>query len=189
MFLHGDLITLRPYEPSDASRIFAWVNNPAVTHYMFTGQFPMTEAQVTEMLTHNSTERSIAFFTITDKKTGEAIGYVGLFDIHPTAHKAEMRILIGNIEYWGKGYGTQAVELATYYGFDRLNLHRIFLGFTHVNDAAKGAYERAGYVHEGVLRDDIFRNSRYYDTVRMGLLRDEYYEKKYPDHQKRFSVS
>ena len=35
-------------------------------------------------------------------------------------------------------------------------------------------YEKAGFVHEGELRDEVYRNSRYYNAIRMSVLRSEY---------------
>ena len=76
----------------------------------------------------------------------------------------------------------------TFYGFDRLNLNRIWLGITSENKRGIRAYEKAGFRHEGALRQDIYRNSLYYDSVRMAVVRDEYYPERYEQHAKRFQV-
>ena len=96
-------------------------------------------------------------------------------------------MLIGERAYWGKGYGTEITELLTFYGFDRLNLHRIWLGVTADNKGAVRCYERAGYVHEGVFKDDLYRNSRFYDSIRMAILRTDYYPKRHARDAKRFA--
>jgi len=186
-YLHTQRVALRPYTPEDIPRIHAWFNDPEVTHYMFTGQKPTTLEQVTSLMKHDVEEGNVVMIAV-NKEDDAVIGLVGLYEIHPTANKAEMRIIIGEKQYWGKGYGSELTEVITFYGFDRLNLHRIYLGYTAANKAAAGAYTNAGYTHEGVLRDDIYRNSEYYDTVRMGLLRDEYYAHKYEEHKKKFSI-
>ena len=117
------------------------------------------------------------------------IGYAGLYDQHPTCHRAEFRVLLGERDFWGKGYGTEVTELLTFYGFDRLDLHRVYLGVVADNAGAVRAYEKAGFVREGVLRDEVYRNSRFYDGIRMGLLRQEYYEKYYQAHKARFGYT
>jgi len=104
------------------------------------------------------------------------------------AKKAEMRIIIGNSDFRGRGYGTEMTEMINFYGFDRLNLHRIYLGVTAENKGGVHAYEKAGYVREGLLKDDVYRNSQYYDAVRMAILRDDYYEKWHAKHQKLFGI-
>jgi RimJ/RimL family protein N-acetyltransferase len=106
------------------------------------------------------------------------VGVVGLHNINPITHAAEFRVLIGDKSYWGQGYGTEATRLMLAYGFDLLNLHKIFLGVNSAHGAAVRAYEKAGFVREGELRDEIFRNGRYYNAIRMSILEAEYREVK-----------
>ncbi len=155
---------------------------------MFTGQRPKTEEQVVDIMAVNLKSEENTVFVVCDIKSGKPIGLVGLYEIDGTARKAEMRIIIGDKNYWGKGYGTELTELITFYGFDRLNLNRVYLGVTSENAGACKAYEKAGYVYEGTLKDDIYRNSSYYDSIRMAILREDYYKKYYPKHKKRFAV-
>jgi len=189
-FLKGEKAFLRPYdEEHDAPLIFQWFNDPEVTYFMFTGQRPQTIEQIKELMKKDIHSEHNEIFISRDNKTGEAIGLVGLYEIHQTARKAEMRIITGNKEFWGKGYGTEITELINFYGFDRVNLNRIYLGITHENKGGIRAYEKAGYKHEGVLKEDIYRNSRYYDSVRMAILRDDYYKEYYEKHKEKFSIT
>jgi len=102
---------------------------------------------------------------------------IGLYDIDPVARKAELRTLLGEKKYRGKGYGTEATALITFYGFDRLNLNRIFCGYVSENVGAGRVPEKTGFEYEGLLKSDYYRNSRYYDIERSGVLRENYYEK------------
>ena len=62
----------------------------------------------------------------------------------------------------------------TFYAFRTLNLNRIWLHVFEFNERALRAYEKVGFVREGVLRQDVFREGRYWNTVVMGILRDEW---------------
>lgn len=183
---------MRPIEieelPQLSKLIAKWINDGIVTYYMFTGQKPQNSEQIVQDFKKQLDSGNNVIFLVVDSETEKPIGYAGLYDINHTARKAEFRVLIGEKDFWGKGLGTEITELLTFYGFDRLNLNRIYLGFTADNKGAAGAYGKAGYNHEGVLKQDIYRNSRYYDTVRMAILRDEYYKNKYQEHQKKFSI-
>ncbi|PIR89052.1 MAG: GNAT family N-acetyltransferase [Candidatus Harrisonbacteria bacterium CG10_big_fil_rev_8_21_14_0_10_40_38] len=178
VFLSNDKISLRCFESDDVSLITKWLNDADVTRFMFYGQKPMTEEQVGELINSQLGSDKNVVLMIDSCESPSAIGFCGLYDIHPTARKAEFRILIGDKNCWGRGYGTEVTKLLTAYGFDRLNLHKIWLGFTSENISAGKAYKKSGYTEEGILRDDIYRNGRYYDTVRMSILREEFYRGK-----------
>lgn len=191
-FLKGQKISLRPIEieelPQLSKLIAKWVNDGIVTYYMFTGQKPQNSEQIAQDFKKQLDAGNNVIFLVVDFETEKPIGYAGLYEINSTARKAEFRVLIGEKDFWGKGLGTEITELLTFYGFDRLNLNRIYLGFTADNKGASRAYEKAGYVHEGILKQDIYRNSQYYDSVRMAILRNDYYKDKYKEHQKKFSI-
>lgn len=185
VFLSGEKASFRPVETKDFVEIGKWLNDPKNTHYMFYGQLPMNEQQIVAMIGAQVASPNNVVFVVMDKD-GRAVGFAGLYDVHPTARKAEFRVFIDH-EHWGKGMGTEVTELLTFYGFDRLNLHRIWLGVTSKNKGAVRAYKKAGYAVEGTLRDDIYRNSRYYDSIRMAILRDEYYANLFEGHRQRFA--
>lgn len=189
-FLKGERVVLKPIEVEELTElsrlIVAWVNDEIVTYYMFTGQKPQNSEQVAVDLKKQLERQDNVIFLVKDIETQKPIGYVGLYDIHTSARKAEFRILIGEKDFWGKGYGAELTELVTYYGFDRLNLNRIYLGYTADNKGAGKAYEKAGYLYEGTFKQDIYRNSQYYDSIKMAILRKDYYEKFYQSHLKRF---
>ena len=174
-FLEGPRVALRPVAAEDVALFHTWINDPIVTHYMFFGQKPATREAAAKILDGWVGADSHAVFAVVDKRHRRTIGLAGLYDIHPTARKAEYRILLGDRAVWNTGYGTEVTRLLTWYGFDRLNLNRLWLGVTHENLGGVRAYEKGGYRREGVLRQDIYRNGRYYDSVRMSILREDYY--------------
>lgn len=187
-FLTSKKLRFRPYEDGDLKFLYQWFNDPRVTYYMFTGQRPKTEDQIKELIKSDLENPHNVIFIVTEIGKEEPIGIVGLYEINETAKKAEMRIIIGNKDYWGQGLGTEITNMINYYGFDRLNLNRIYLGFTENNKAAEKAYMNAGYQKEGVLIADIYRNSEYYNSVRMAILRDDYYENYFVKHKKYISI-
>ena len=85
-------------------------------------------------------------------------------------------IFIGNKDYWGHGYGSDAVRLMLEYGFGQLNLHRVYLYVFAYNKRAIRAYEKCGLKHEGALREAGYKNGRYFDILVMGILENEWRE-------------
>lgn len=84
-------------------------------------------------------------------------------------------IFIGDKKYWGKGYGTDAMRVLVKFIFEQMNIHKVKLNVYSFNERAIKSYEKCGFKVEGVLRQEIFRDGRYYDEIIMGLLKEEYY--------------
>ena len=102
------------------------------------------------------------------------IGFVGLFGIRWTHGDAWVGIGIGDRQYWGKGYGTDAMRVILRYGFTELNLHRVSLFLFEYNARALRSYEKAGFVVEGRLRQATQREGQRRDDLCMGILREEW---------------
>jgi RimJ/RimL family protein N-acetyltransferase len=104
---------------------------------------------------------------------GQFIGACGLFNVNPTARTCELGIAIGDKAYWGQGYGREAVRLLVEYAFRYRNFRKVWLWAHAANDRAIRAYQAAGFVEEGRLRQHVWSNGRYDDVVCMGVLREE----------------
>lgn len=189
IFLKGSMCVMVPLEDKDIAALVSllskWVNDEVVTYYMFTGQTPINKRQLSKNIKDDFLGNNLIFL-ILSLNGNKIVGYCGLYDIHKTARKAEFRILIGDKNAWGKGLGTEVCEMLTFYGFDRINLNRIYLGYTSGNKGAAKAYTKAGYAYEGTLKEDIYRNSRYYDSIKMGILRKDYYQKYFMIHKRKY---
>ena len=174
-FLEGHLTLLRALDEADLDGPMSqWSNDREVTQMLYRGAYPENRASTKaamEAVAQNPREVELA---IVDKGSGRHIGVTGMHSMNPIAHSGEFRILIGEKDYWNGGYGTEVTQLMVAYGFEVLNMHKVWLGVTADNRGALRCYEKVGFVKEGVLRDETYRNSRYYDAVRMSILRHEY---------------
>lgn len=150
-----------------------WANDDKVTHFMLEGIYP-SNVQKLEERYNELINGSNVVFAIINKKNKEYIGTVGLYNIAWQARMAEFRIFLGNNKYHGKGLGTIASKFMVKYAFYSLNLNKVWLGVNIENKGAVRCYEKAGFIKEGVLRQEVFRNNRYYDAIRMSILREEY---------------
>ena len=82
--------------------------------------------------------------------------------------------MIGEKDFWGRGYGTEALKLVVNYAFNRLNLHKIYAGINSSNKASIRAYQKVGFKVEGRKREERYIDGRYHDTMIMGLISNEY---------------
>jgi len=107
----------------------------------------------------------------------QLIGEIG-FDAIALPHaETFVGIGLGEREYWGKGYGTDAMRILLRYAFTELNLHRISLTAFEYNPRAIQSYVKASFVEEGRLRGYLHRAGRRYDLIFMGILRTEWEKK------------
>ena len=113
-------------------------------------------------------------FAIRTRLDDRLIGSIGLYTIFWRHCEAFMGIHIGEREYWGKGYGTDALRVLLRYAFDELNLYRVSLSVLEGNERAMRSYEKCGFRYEGRERQAWAYDGRRWDEIYMGLLRDEW---------------
>ena len=82
-------------------------------------------------------------------------------------------ILIGEREFWGKGYAKEALMLAIEYMFKERNIHRIQANVLESNIASLKMHEKCGYKIEGLLREVVYKAGKYHNQYVLSLLRDE----------------
>ena len=175
-FLMGERCYLRPLRETDIEGNWLhWFNDPEVTRYMLRGSFPTTvESQTDFYRSVTAGGDSDLVLAIVASDGDVHVGNIGLHRIDWQNRYAEYGVVIGETEFWGQGIGTEATRLICRQGFDRLGLHRIWLGVFADHDAAIRMYERIGFKVEGTLREEILRDGRYQDKVVMGLLDEEF---------------
>ena len=172
--LHGEKVTLRSIEREDLRRLREFRNDLEV-ELAGGGDPPLPtpperlEKEFEQAVVEKRRDRTD--FAI--EADGECIGTCGLFDIDEAARHAELGITIGVKEYWGRGYGREAVGLLLDYAFRLRNLRRVWLEVHSANERAIRAYRSCGFVEEGRMREHIWLGGRYADNVIMGVLAEE----------------
>jgi len=111
---------------------------------------------------------------IKSTKDWQSIGNVGFFNLNQHDRSAEIGIFIGEKKYWDQGYGIAAMQLMLKHGFEDLNLNRIYLTVYDTNPRAIRAYEKAGFILEGCLRQERFLEGRYVDALLMSVILSEW---------------
>lgn len=175
--IYGKRIRLRAVEREDVPRFAQWLNDPEVIAGLLI-YLPMAswdETRWFENLAQRPTEeRPLALDASLPDGSWKHIGNVGLHQIEWTNRAAEFGIFIGDKSFWNGGYGTEATRLMLKHGFETLNLNRIYLYVFETNPSAIRTYEKAGFAHEGKLRQSVYRNGRYVDALLMSILRSEW---------------
>ncbi|HEU5411239.1 MAG TPA: GNAT family protein [Candidatus Acidoferrales bacterium] len=173
-FIQGNVVCLRSLGRADLALLAEWLNDSEVTRLLFMGLLPTNVEMLAAQWERDRNNPDEIAFAVCDGKTGAFVGTTGLYRIHWVMRTAEFRVFIGDKRVWNRGIGTECAKLMVVYGFEKLNLNKVWLGVNAENPGGVRAYEKAGFVHEGVLRQEQYRNFRYYDAIRMSLLRSEY---------------
>ena len=105
---------------------------------------------------------------------GRLIGYCCIDDLNPTIGKAQVGILIGDTDCWGRGIGTRVMSMLIDHCFDNLDLHRLLAVIARGNERSIGLFESLGFMHEGTLRDGTLVEGARADLLCYSLLRPEY---------------
>lgn len=167
--LEAGEIYLRQMTREDTEHIITWRNRDFVREN-FIYRKPFTrqghEAWIREMIdTHKAVQ-----FIICEKESDRAVGSVYIRDIDRQHNKAEYGIFIGEEDALSKGYGSQAARLVIRYAFEELKLHKLMLRVLAKNQRARRSYERAGFVQEAYLKDEVFLEGNYEDVIYMAVL-------------------
>ncbi|HYK73033.1 MAG TPA: GNAT family N-acetyltransferase, partial [Pseudoneobacillus sp.] len=142
--LSGEKIYLRPLEYDDVDFLFALFNDPTVRYFTGTTEI-IVRKQIENFIEKSANINSRVDLIICDQENNLPIGDINLISIDRNNRSAEVGIKIGDNQYQGKGYGTEAMKLLLDYCFSALNLHRISLTVYEYNPRAIRSYEKVGF--------------------------------------------
>ena len=169
-FLKTTRLYLRALEKNDLNRIQEWLSDKDFTQLLFQGDIPKNLEKIKQDFVDNVDTKKDIIFAIVEKENNEHIGWAGLYEINWLSRNAELRFFIGKKELWNKGFASETVSVLIDYGFDKLNLHRLYGGANLENIGSVSVFKKLGFSEEGVSKEGFFRNGRYYDLIHFGLI-------------------
>ena len=114
------------------------------------------------------------FFAIVTADGNEFIGTFKICYIDWYTKRAELGIMVGDKDYWGKGIATEAFSIAINFLFNKLNFHKIVGGCMESNIGMRKVFEKLGFKEEGHFREQDFFEDKYTGHFHYGLLKEEY---------------
>lgn len=170
VFLEGEKVDLRTVEEEDVQFLQENINKPEIRKNL-TVRKPVNMKQQQDFFQEVVSSGEDVHLAIYSE--GEITGIVSLEDEEDDVRAATIGLWIAT-EYQGNGYGTEAVELITDYGFNELNYHRISARAYEDNKASQKIWEKLGFEKEGELREKTFYKGEFGDIYIYGVLEDEW---------------
>lgn len=172
----GKEIKLVKVERENIEQLREWRNNPELRKYFREYRLINKENQIKwfeKVVLNDPTSYN---FEIRYKVNNKLIGHCGLHYINWVMRTGEFGIYIGDNDYRNGGFGSDALRTLIKYGFEDLNLNRIWCE-VYDNNAALEVYKHIGFVYEGKMRENYYSEGKYWDSHILGMLKKEYNEK------------
>jgi RimJ/RimL family protein N-acetyltransferase len=169
----GEHVILRAFEPQDGERCYRWMNDPNIVRTL-KSRYPIAFQNEIEWLQRamqpDGTERH---FAIERKDDRAHIGNASIHDIDWVSRTASFGLFIGEPTAWNKGFGSDAISTLVRFAFDEMNLQKLRINVFDYNDRAKHVLDTHGFVQEGRLRREFYREGTYHDIVILSRFRDD----------------
>jgi RimJ/RimL family protein N-acetyltransferase len=176
----GRLVRLSAFDPDEMSKVLPrWWRNSEYSRLLSSSLGPLQSPKMAaSWIEKDVMEISPAsyFFSIRTLAEDKLIGDLGLDVVDWSGRDAFVGLGIGEIEYWGKGYGTDVMNILLRFAFQEINLQRVTLTVFEYNPRAIRSYEKAGFQHEGRIRKILNKEGKRWDMLFMGILREDWME-------------
>ena len=175
------IISFRTFEESDIDSFYRWRNDEDLTRMTVGLCRRISKEEITKWviskIPHNPYEVYWAVCTNDEEK--RLIGYVSLSSIHYINSSAQFGgILIGDPKYQGGVAWIQIYQFVLEYVFERLGLNRLGGRAITEHPQTLSMMKALFFEKEGVEREAVYKNGRYYDVQTHALLKRDYFAHK-----------
>ncbi|MDX2077535.1 MAG: GNAT family protein [bacterium] len=180
--LKGEKVHLAALNKDDLPTYHKWFSNTEFLRLLNPDvAMPKTTESELEWYEEASKSKDEYVFGIRALDDNRLLGNCSIFSISESSRNGEVGIYIGEPSEWGKGFGSDAMNVLVRFAFMDLNLHRLELHVFSYNARAISSYEKVGFVGEAVLHEALYRDGIYHDIHIMGILRRDWMAKHHPE--------
>lgn len=165
--LEGTTVLLRAVEPTDIDPMYAWENDPAVWRVSgTTAPFSRhTLERFVEEQRYDIFQTRQQRLVIETREDARIVGALDLFELDPLNARAGLGVLIHRTDDRGRGYASDAVEVACRYARTTLRMHQLWCGVGADNAASLALFRKAGFTQTGMKRDWLWTPDGYRDEA------------------------
>jgi RimJ/RimL family protein N-acetyltransferase len=168
----GEHVILRALEREDAERCYRWMNDPNIVRTL-KGRYPMPFQSELEWVEHAiHSDPAERHFAIERKDDRSHIGNASIHEIDWVSRRAWFGLFIGEPTAWNRGFGGDAINTLVRFAFEEMNLAKLSIRVFEYNDRAKHVLEMGGFIREGCLKREFFREGAFHDIVLYSVFRE-----------------
>lgn len=169
--ISGKNVGLRAIEKKDLPQLMQWRNNPELRKYFReTDEINLVnqEKWFESVISKNSVHK---MFSIVKLDTNELMGACGLCYIDWINRSADFSIYLGFDDlYIDSLYAVEAAKLMKDYGFDVLNLHRLWAEIYSIDKPKMKFFDTLGFSLDGEFRETYWYDSKWHNSLFYSLL-------------------
>lgn len=173
--MNTTMIYLRAFEPEDYKTTIQWRNDDDIWSLLGGVKYFVSEFYEKQWIENAIKDSKNIRLAVCLKENNLHIGNVYITDINLQNRSGISHVLIGNRNYWGKGYATEAYHLLLDYAFKERNFHRIVAHVLEANIASIKLHLKCGYKQEGILRQSVFKNGTWKNQIQFSILDKDYF--------------
>ncbi|HZT06591.1 MAG TPA: GNAT family protein [Chloroflexota bacterium] len=170
----GRLVLVREVEQDDLPLVWEWENDSEMGLYLNADPGKrMSMDEVKRRFQQYRTDPTSGLFIISTL-SGQAIGMLGFDRLYRDIGTCRLFIGIGVKDYWGQGYGSEAMRLALQYFFRDVRIQKVQLSVYDFNTRAIASYRKCGFEVEGVRRNIAYVQGEWCDSIEMAITVEQF---------------
>lgn len=174
MVVVGKSVDLKKMEEVDLEQVRVWRNSKDVSSFMLSQTIITAEQQRKWYEAIRNSAEQLYFIIVS--KTGLKLGVVNFNKIDPVTKTAEPGLYIGDTSNRNSFFGMEAYFQLLKFGFEELNLSKVYGTALAVNETAIKMNKSFGYTIESVTRNAIAIDQEMHDVVKLNLLAGDFYK-------------
>ena len=176
IYLNGSFINLRPLNMTDCNkRYLSWLNNYEVNKYLETRWTKHSINSIKKHVRNINNSKNNIILAIEDKASKKHIGNIKLGPINFNHKFSDISYFIGEQNFWGKGYGFEAVKLMSRFSLLELKIEYLLAGVYENNKGSAALLKKLGYTLQGTFKKQLLSsNNKKEDHLWFGLSKKDF---------------
>lgn len=174
ILLKSDNIYLKVLTPKIMSKEYIlWLRDPVVNKFLETKGDNLTKESLDKFVVNmleSSHNYLFGIFDLNDKH----IGNIKIGNIHHLHKRADIGLVIGEKEFWGRGIASEAIRLVTKFAFNNLGLHKVFAGVHSINSGSLKAFLNNDFIMCAEMKEHSMIDNDFIDVILIEKINNKY---------------